>query len=258
LGDDQLGRSVVEELTAASVVCNPIIDKTRPTTNKNAFIADGYRMLKVDTLDNSTISERIVSQLGKSVSSTATDAVIFSDFRHGIFNKATIPALIEAIPEGAFRVADSQVASRWGNILEFSGFDLITPNEKEARFALADQDSGVRPLALNLFEQAKVRTLILKLGGRGTITYRSSSSGDYRAFFAIDSFTDVLVDAVGAGDALLAYSTLGMLATGNEVIASVLGSFAAAIECERDGNIPVSREDVRKKIDAVESYIAAL
>ncbi len=258
LGDDQLGLSVVEDLTAAGVVCNPIIDKTRPTTNKNAFIADGYRMLKVDTLDNSTISERIVSQLGKSVCSTATDAVIFSDFRHGIFNKATTPSLIEAIPDGAFRVADSQVASRWGNILEFSGFDLITPNEKEARFALADQDSGVRPLALNLFEQAKARTLILKLGGRGTITYRSSRSGDFRAFFAIDSFTDVLVDAVGAGDALLAYSTLGMLATGNEVIASILGSFAAGIECERDGNIPVSREDVRKKIDAVESYIAAL
>ena len=48
-----------------------------------------------------------------------------------------------------------------------------------------------------------------------------------------------------------------MLATGNEVIASVLGSFAAAIECERDGNIPVSRDDVREKIDAVESYVAA-
>ena len=36
--------------------------------------------------------------------------------------------------------------------------------------------------------------------------------------------------------------------TRNEVIASVLGSFAASVECERDGNIPVSRDDVRKKM----------
>ena len=36
-------------------------------------------------------------------------------------------------------VGDSQVASRWGNILDFSDFDHITPNEKEARFALGDQ-----------------------------------------------------------------------------------------------------------------------
>ena len=73
--------------------------------------------------------------------------MVFTDFRHGIFNRRTIPALIEAIPDGIYRVADSQVASRWGNITEFKGFDLITPNEREARFALADQDSGIRPLA---------------------------------------------------------------------------------------------------------------
>lgn len=258
LGDDSMGQMVIDELTTANVLCNAIVDKTRPTTNKNAFIADGYRMLKVDTLDNSTISERVLSELCNSVKTTATDAIIFSDFRHGIFNKATIPTLKSAIPEETFRVADSQVASRWGNILDFSEFDLITPNEKEARFALGDQESGVRPLALSLFEEAKAGTLILKLGGRGVITYRSNRSGDFRAFFAIDSFTDQLVDAVGAGDALLAYSTLAMLATGNEVIASVLGSFAASVECERDGNIPVSRDDLCKKIDAIEGNIAAL
>ena len=78
--------------------------------------------------------------------------------------RITIPSLTGAIPDGVFRVADSQVASRWGNILDFSGFDLITPNEKEARFALADQDSGIRPLALNLFGESKVKTLVLKLG----------------------------------------------------------------------------------------------
>ena len=255
LGDDDLGQKVLADLAGARVDCKPILDRSRPTTNKNAFIVDGYRLLKVDTLDNSTISEKVLSELCTAITETPADAVIFSDFRHGMFNKVTIPSLTGAIPEGVFRVADSQVASRWGNILDFSGFDLITPNEKEARFALADQDSGVRPLALNLFEESKVRTLVLKLGSRGIITYRSNRSGDYRAFFAIDSFTENLVDAVGAGDALLAYSTLGMLATGNEVIASVLGSFAASIECERDGNIPVSRDDVREKIDTVESHV---
>ena len=44
----------------------------------------------------------------------------------------TIPSLTDAIPEGMYKVADSQVASRWGNITEFRGFDLITPNEREA------------------------------------------------------------------------------------------------------------------------------
>ena len=51
-----------------------------------------------------------------------------------LFNRRTIPELVQALPEGCFRVADSQVASRWGNITDFQGFDLITPNEREAPF----------------------------------------------------------------------------------------------------------------------------
>jgi len=181
--------------------------------------------------------------------------VVFSDFRHGIFNRRTIPPLTEAIKPGTFRVADSQVASRWGNVLEFKGFDLITPNEREARFATADQDTGVRPLAAQLHEESGCGVVILKLGEKGLLTCRSPHRPDEegpRAFFVVDSFTGQVVDAVGAGDALLAYATLSMVADGSPVVASILGSMAAALECERDGNIPISRADVMGKIDAIE------
>ena len=254
LGNDALKEFVLDDLEKANVKVQAIIDETRPTTNKNAIVAEGYRLLKVDTLDNRSISDKNVQRLKLQIRDNKADAVVFSDFRHGIFNKKTIPELISAIPAKAFRVADSQVASRWGNILEFEGFDLITPNEREARFALGDQDSVVRPLARELHERSKSKTLILKLGERGSITYRSNSPVDYRAFFAIDSFVEKVVDAVGAGDALLAYSTLAMIATGNEVIASILGSMAAAVECEYDGNCPVTPETVRKKIHRVETH----
>ena len=149
------------------------------------------------------------------------------------------------------RVADSQVSNRWGNILDFENFDLICPNEREARFSLGDQDSTVRPLAMELYKRARCKTLILKLGERGIITYQAPSS-EVRAFFTIDSFADKVEDPVGAGDALLAYATLSLIATKSNVIASILGSFAAAVACEHDGNNPVSPEDVLKKIDALE------
>ncbi|MBM3556470.1 MAG: adenylyltransferase/cytidyltransferase family protein, partial [Alphaproteobacteria bacterium] len=230
LGNDAHKDFVLKDLRDAGITVLPVIDQTRPTTNKNAIIAGGYRMLKVDTLDNRSISEKIVGQFRHALGKIKVDGVVLSDFRHGIFNRTTIPQLIASIPEGVFRVADSQVASRWGNILDFEGFDLITPNEREARFSLGDQDSVVRPLALELFRRSKSKTLILKLGERGIITYRSSATDDHRAFLTVDSFADHVVDAVGAGDSLLAYATLAMIATGNEVIASVLGSFAAGIE----------------------------
>lgn len=253
LGEDSLKDMVLADLEQAGVNVRAIIDPTRPTTNKNAFVADGYRLLKVDTLDNRTISEKIVQQMADALANAPVDAVMFSDFRHGIFNRRTLPALIKAIPPDVYRVADSQVASRWGNILDFKGFDLITPNEREARFALGDQDTPVRPLALELFRKAECRTQILKLGERGLLTYRARpDENDLRSFFVVDSFVDHVVDAVGAGDALVSYATLAMVATRNEVIASVLGAIAAAVECEHDGNIPVGPAAVRKKLEGIE------
>ena len=40
--------------------------------------------------------------------------------------------------------------------------------------------------------------------------------------------------------------------TKSDVIASILGNMAAGIECEHDGNVPVTPAQVLKKIDAVE------
>lgn len=254
LGDDNLAEFALKDLEAAGVHCLPVVDRTRPTTNKNAIVAGGYNLLKVDTLDNRAISERILRALSNQIAGIPTDIVVFSDFRHGIFNRDTIPRLTEALPPRVFKVADSQVASRWGNILEFRGFDLITPNEREARFALGDQDSVVRPLGLELYRRASCKTLILKLGERGLLTFQSvpKKIEDVRAFFALDSFAERIVDAVGSGDALLAYAALALYSSDKPLIASVLGSLAAAVECEHEGNVPVSPKNVIAKLERFE------
>ena len=251
LGDDALRDFVLKDLGSAGVTCHPFIDRTRPTTHKERFIADGYKLLQVDRVDNRPVSERALTFLTERLRTTDAQVVIFSDFRHGIFNRQTIGRLKQALPAGALRVADSQVSNRWGNILDFTEFDLLTPNEREARFALADQDSVVRPLALELFKRAGCRHLILKLGERGVLGYRTPGVNP-REFFTVDSLVDRLMDPIGAGDALLAYASLSLLATGNVVIASILGSVAAAVACEQQGNVPVTPVVVEEKINLLE------
>jgi rfaE bifunctional protein kinase chain/domain len=254
LGDDALKDFVLGEMQKHGIRCLPVIDPTRPTTEKAAYIANGYRLLKVDSVDNRPIVDKIVHQFAAALGSTDVDAYVFSDFRHGIFGKGTIPELTAALKSGPLRVADSQVASRWGNILDFHGFDLITPNEKEARFSLADQDSIVRPMALELYRRAACKVLILKMGARGIITYREPSD-EVRAFFTIDAFADPVIDPVGAGDALLSYATLSLRATGNPVVASILATMAAGVACEHDGNTPVTPEQVLSKLATVEKRV---
>jgi rfaE bifunctional protein kinase chain/domain len=251
LGDDELRDFALGELDASGVACRPVIDRTRPTTRKERFIADGQKLLQVDRVDNRPVGERVIRALGDALRETPAEVVIFSDFRHGIFNRQTVPRLRHDIPPATLKVADSQVGNRWGNILDFTGFDLLTPNEHEARFALGDQDSVVRPLASELRRQARCRNLILKLGERGLIGYRSPGPLP-REFFSLESFVRTLVDPVGAGDALLAYASLALAVSGNIVTASILGSIAAAITCEREGNVPVTPVEAESLLDGLE------
>ena len=170
------------------------------------------------------------------------DVVVISDFRHGIFTKATTPALIAAIPSGALRAADSQLSSRWGMILDFPGFDLLTPNEREARWALGDQDTPPPVLATRLYLLATCRYLLLTMGSRGL--WAIEPHGE----FSLPAYAARVVDPVGAGDALLAYAALALRVTDDLRVAATLGSLAAAVACERSGNIPVTPEEVERKV----------
>lgn len=254
LGNDNLKKFVLNQFKKTKIITNFYIDNTRPTTNKNVFIASDYRLLKVDTLDNRPISSEIIDFLCSSLKKDKSNAVVFSDFRHGIFNQISTNKLTKAISKKTFKVADSQVASRWGNITDFKGFDLITPNERESRFALANQDATVGQLSQLLYDNCKYKHLILKLGSKGVFcnTYKNKSNNSY---FSLDSFVNNIVDPVGAGDALLAYSTLSMLSSKSLVISSILGSIAAACECEYDGNIPVKTSHVLTKLNEIEKKV---
>lgn len=142
------------------------------------------------------------------------------------------------------------MSNRWGNILDFKNFDLILPNEKEARFSLADQDSAVRQLGTKVFNISKAKYLILKLGERGTITFRKSALHP-RDFFPLESLVRKFTDGIGAGDALLAVASLALIVSKNIVISSILGNIAASVACENRGNKSIDAKDLIKKIKEI-------
>ena len=103
-----------------------------------------------------------------------------------------------------------------------------------------------------LFKKSRCKHLILKLGSRGSFVVDNTKKSNT---FSLPSFTTNLLDPVGAGDALLAYSTYGLLVTKSIVPASIMGSLAAACACESDGNIPLDKEVIIKKIELFEKNL---
>ena len=118
---------------------------------------------------------------------------------------------------------------------------------------MADQDSTVGKLAGLLLEKTNYKNLILKLGKRGVFCNKVRKNRTQP--FSIGVFTDNVVDPVGSGDALLAYSSLALKVSNSLIVASILGSFAASCECEIEGNKPINKNTIIKKIKEVQKKI---
>ena len=251
LGKDENKKFVTKSLKKYNIKLNIFSEINRPTTTKKVIINENHRLVKIDRLDNTPINETTIKKIISKIKSTNSGAVVFSDFRHGIFNKGSISLFTNAINKKCFKVADSQVATRWGNITEFKNFDLITPNEKEARFAVGDQDSTVDRLTQLVYESSNFKNIILKLGKKGIYSLSKTLNEEHKGY-SIDTFANNVLDPVGSGDALLAYSTLSILTTKSLLISSIIGSFAAAIACENNGNETITIDQLIKKISEIE------
>ena len=177
LNNDRLGKLAKKFLKKYNVNLNPIYETDRPTTEKNIFISKNHNLLKVNNVSNHPINNTSLDKIKKNLKKNNYDIVVVSDYRHGIFNNQSCKEIIKSINNKAFKVADSQVASRWGNILDFKKFDLITPTEQEARYSLFEQDLTIRALADKLIKVSKSKNLILKIGERGLIAYKRSRVG---------------------------------------------------------------------------------
>ena len=86
IGNDENKKFILETLKKNKVKCNFFSETNRPTTTKKVIISENHRLIKLDKLDNTPINEITIKKIVTKIKKTFVDAVIFSDFRHGIFS----------------------------------------------------------------------------------------------------------------------------------------------------------------------------
>ena len=85
------------------------------------------------------------------------------------------------------------------------------------------------------------------------IAIKEDTSEEKINYFVLDTFSSNVVDTVGSGDALLAYGSLVLKATGCILTAAIIGSLAASCATEIDGNLPVSRDKILQKLEELQN-----
>ena len=248
-GDDEVGEWSVEMCSKYGFEVFSLVDSTRPTTYKQRFRSGSQTLLKLTHLRQESISSELEVELIEKCRAVvqASDLVIFSDFSYGVLTaKVTSEILKITKTKKVFVAADSQSSSQMGDLSRFLSCDLITSTEREARLELKDGNSGLVILAEKLRSTLDAKHLLLKLGGDGLIIHGKNQSGELVITDQVPALNDAFVDTSGAGDSLLATSTLCLAGGANIYEAALLGSIVAAIQVSRLGNVPVTKSQVIK------------
>lgn len=246
-GKDPIVDFVKEKLDLAKVKAHLFQDESRPSILKQRFRSSGKTLLRVNHLRQHPISKEIQNQIKSAMFDVidGQDLIIFSDFNYGCLPQPLVDDIIlECKKKNIMMVADSQSSSQIGDVSRFTDMVLMTPTEREARLALKDFESGLVVIAEKLRKKSRAENIFITLDKEGLLIHADIASKNNYLTDRLGAMNKNPVDPAGAGDSLLTCSALA-LASGSDIWQSAyLGAMAAACQVGRNGNIPLSVNDM--------------
>jgi rfaE bifunctional protein kinase chain/domain len=245
-GDDKLSVWAKEKILEYGVKSNLYLDESRPTTLKQRYRVAQKTMMRVSHLRqheiSSEIQDLIYTDIKKNIKNI--DCLIFSDFNYGVLPQALVEKLIKLGKKNqVFMAADSQTSSQMGDITRFSGVDLVTPTEHEARVSLRDQTSGLNILAQELIQKSNLKLGVITLGEAGSLIITANLELD-----RLPSLNTAPIDVSGAGDSMLVGIALTKTLKKSTFQAAYIGAIASAIQVGRVGNSPIKISEIKEAL----------
>ncbi len=241
IGDEEGKHLLAEHLDRLGVLFVPAEAEKRPVFRKTRYLVRRRKVFKVNegraTQLSSSEIEHMIERLREQI--PLHDVVVVTDFGYGTFGPSLVEALA-AICEEASVPYFADVSGQ-ANVLKFPRPELVTPNEAELRWALADNESGLSNLASRYYDRSGARHLVLTLDERGVLYFAPRVEGEDRLRTTyLPALLRETQDEVGAGDVFLATLCPLLVSGASMPLALYVASAAAALQVRRIGNPPVS------------------
>jgi len=252
VGEDSQASLVSETLNNQGIKTDLFSDSSRPTTYKTRYIVENQKLFRVSRIKDHKISKEIEDKIIKKITLLAPklDGIMISDFVYGVITNKILESITKLSEQFGIKLyGDLQCSSQVGKVSKFSGFDLITPTEKESRIALEDNESGIEWIANTLMDHTNSKNMLIKLGSDGFIAYGNTKSSLERQNFP--ALVVNPVDVTGAGDSLFAAMSVAISSGANLMEASIIGACMASLAVREVGNIPIEMNRLSSYIDTV-------
>jgi rfaE bifunctional protein nucleotidyltransferase chain/domain len=232
-----------------NIACSPFLIKTQsPNITKHRYLDQGTKQKLFETYDfdpNYFTANDISKELPAEVIRSA-DNVIVADYGHGMLESSTL-RLISSLSSFLCVNVQANAGNRGFNRLDkYPRFDFFTANSGEiqiqSRAILPDYEELIRKI---MFDRGASHA-ILTQGERGLTVYNQESVG-----FAPALATNV-VDKIGAGDSVLAISSLLVrIGAPLQVIAFISNLVAANAVSQLGHQKSLALGDLKKQVKSL-------
>ncbi len=234
-------RAELDAVLAAMPGVTPhiVTDATRPTTQKDRFVAGAHHLLRVDDETAGPLAPETESALIAACTRAASGChgIIVSDYGKGVVT----PALLSALMVLNLPV---YVDPKGRDYTRYRGAAVVTPNRRELAEATENKptatDEDVAAAAQSLLDTCGIAAILATRSADGMTLVQNGQGATHLRTRAREVF-----DVSGAGDTVIATLAAAASAGADLQTAATLANIAAGLVVEKIGTAAITADDLR-------------
>ena len=243
IGNDKIGHEIISMVGKESGITPYIVTEAgRISTTKTRFVAGTQQVLRADREEISFIGQATAHSLVETVLSELGDhdVLIVSDYGKGIFNRATLAAIIGGAKALSIPIV---VDPKSRDFSLYAGATCVSPNLHELANAAARElngDDDIIEAAQSLMKAHDIASILVTRSREGMTLILADGS-----LFPIAARAQEVFDVSGAGDTAIATFAAGIAVALDMPLAAQLANLAAGIVVGRLGTAVVTAQDLK-------------
>ena len=243
VGKDGDGEQVIGLCKEKKIGTDYILkSKDRITTNKIRIISRNQHMMRLDAELTSNLEKAdeiaLLESFAKYITTEKPNIIILEDYNKGVLTPAVIEKVISFCKE--YNVITA-VDPKRKNFFHYKGADIFKPNLHEAKEGLniiSDEvtDDLLHGIHQSLSEKLQHRISFITLSEKG-IFYETADEHKI-----IPTHIRSIADVSGAGDTVIAVSSVVYAATKDVHLMAEMANIAGGLVCEEVGTVAIDRE----------------
>jgi bifunctional ADP-heptose synthase (sugar kinase/adenylyltransferase) len=251
IGDQNSQELFIRRQLYPNVTPHLLVKENSPTTIKRRFV-DGYsfnKLLEIYVMNDSTPEEQEEQEACNLIKKIALDCdlVIAADFGHGAISHTMRETLINSAPFLAVNTQANAGNRGFHTITRYPKADYCCIAEHELHLETRSKTGDLRKKIENLCRHMHCQYFTVTLGRKG-----SAICSDDNQYVKIPSFTEKVIDRVGAGDTFFGVTSLMAAQNAPLELIGFIGNIVGSLAVKVIGNKKaINRQSTEKFITSI-------